>query len=122
MERSAFDEIRLDVWKKIKEFYGDRVKGMEFYDIVDEPDMWTFKIGFFAYDYFWVVFRYKLDEIRMSICCGDGISISRAVRTSIRPPSSTISSRMQERRSSSGSLINSLRPKAGATKTETLKT
>lgn len=72
MERSAFDEIRLDVWKKIKEFYGDRVKGMEFYDIVDEPDMWTFKIGFFAYDYFWVVFRYKLDEIRMSICCGDG--------------------------------------------------
>lgn len=40
--------------------------------MVEEAGHWSFKIGFFAYDYFYVVFTYELDIIGFSIEVGNG--------------------------------------------------
>ena len=44
--------------------------------MVEEAGHWSFKIGFFAYDYFYVVFTYELDIIGFSIEVGNGRLIS----------------------------------------------
>ena len=62
--------------KKIKKIFGNKIRGIEYYDVVEEAGHWSFKIGFFAYDYFYVVFTYELDIIGFSIEIGNGRLVS----------------------------------------------
>lgn len=72
MQQSEFYEIRMDIGRKIKKIFGDKIRSIEFYDVVEEVGHWSFKIGFFAYDYFYIVFTYELDIIGFSIEVGNG--------------------------------------------------
>ena len=72
MQQSEFYEIRMDIGRKIKRIFGDKIRSIEFYDVVEEVGHWSFKIGFFAYDYFYLVFNYELDIIGFSIEIGNG--------------------------------------------------
>lgn len=56
--------------------FGNKIRGIEYYDVVEEAGHWSFKIGFLAYDYFYVVFTYELDIIGFSIEVGNGRFIS----------------------------------------------
>lgn len=59
MQQNNFNDIRVDTGKKIKKIFGNKIRSMEFYDVVEEAGHWSFKIGFFAYDYFYIVFTYE---------------------------------------------------------------
>lgn len=72
MQQSEFYEIRMDIGRKIKAIFADKIRSIEFYDVVEEEGHWSFKIGFFAYDYFYLVFSYELDIIGFSIEMGNG--------------------------------------------------
>lgn len=76
MQQDEFMNIRREVGKTIKEEFGDRIKGIEIFDVVNEPSHWAFKIRFVAYDYFVVVFNYELDIIGFSIEVNGGRYIS----------------------------------------------
>lgn len=76
MQQNNFNDIRIDTGKKIKKIFGNKIRGIEYYDVVEEAGHWSFKIGFFAYDYFYVVFTYELDVIGFSIEVGNGRLIS----------------------------------------------
>ena len=76
MQQNNFNDIRIDTGKKIKKIFGNKIRGIEYYDVVEEAGHWSFKIGFFAYDYFYVVFTYELDIIGFSIEVGNGRLIS----------------------------------------------
>ena len=76
MQQNNFNDIRIDTGKKIKKIFGNKIRGIEYYDVVEEAGHWSFKIGFFAYDYFYVVFTYEPDIIGSSIEVGNGRLIS----------------------------------------------
>ena len=76
MQQNNFNDIRIDTGNKIKKIFGDKIRGIEYYDVVEEAGLWSFKIGFVAYDYFYVVFTYELDIIGGSIEVGNGRFIS----------------------------------------------
>ena len=76
MQQNNFNDIRIDTGKKIKKIFGNKIRGIEFYDVVEEAGHWSFKIGFFAYDYFYIVFTYELDIIGFSIEVGNGRLVS----------------------------------------------
>ena len=76
MQQNNFNDIRIDMGKKIKKIFGNKIRGIEYYDVAEEAGHWSFKIGFFAYDYFYVVFTYELDIIGVSIEVGNGRLIS----------------------------------------------
>lgn len=76
MEKNKFNDIRIDVGKRIKKIFGNKIRSIEFYDVVEEEGCWSFKIGFFAYDYFYVVFTYELDIIGFCIEVGNGRLVS----------------------------------------------
>lgn len=76
MQQNDFNDIRIDVDKRIKKIFGDKIRSIEFYDIVEEQGHWAFKIGFFAYDYYYIVFTYELDIIGFSIEVGNGRLVS----------------------------------------------
>ena len=76
MQQNNFNDIRIDTGKKIKKIFGNKIRGIEYYDVVEEAGHWSFKIGFLAYDYFYVVFTYELDIIGFSIEVGNGRLIS----------------------------------------------
>ena len=59
MQQNNFNDIRIDTGKKIKKIFGNKIRSIEFYDVVEETGYWSFKIGFFAYDYFYIVFTYE---------------------------------------------------------------
>ena len=61
-----------EILNQIKKIFGNKIRGIEYYDVVEEAGHWSFKIGFFAYDYFYVVFTYELDIIGFSIEVGNG--------------------------------------------------
>lgn len=67
MQQDEFMNIKKEVGKAIKEKFGDKIGGIEIFDVVNEPSHWAFKIRFIAYDYFVVVFNYELDIIGFSI-------------------------------------------------------
>jgi len=76
MHQSDIKLIRAEITKKIKEVFGNRVRSLEVYDIVDEPSHWAFKIRFIAYNYFAILFNYELDIIGFSIQMGSDKYIS----------------------------------------------
>ncbi|MBR1441978.1 MAG: hypothetical protein IJ583_02645 [Firmicutes bacterium] len=76
MQLNDFNEIRSNVANKIKTNFGNKINYIEFYDIVEVEGYWSFKIGFYAYDYFFVVFNYELDIIGFSIEIGNGKLLS----------------------------------------------
>ena len=76
MQQNDFNEIRMDIGRKIKNIFGNKIRSIEFYDVVEEAGHWSFKISFFAYDYFFVVFNYELDIIGFSIEVGNGRLLS----------------------------------------------
>lgn len=70
MQQNDFKEIRMEIGRKIKQFFGNRIGSLEFYDIVEEVGHWSFKIRFIAYNYFIILFNYELDIIGFSIEVG----------------------------------------------------
>ncbi len=66
----------MEIGRKIKQSFGNKIRGMEFYDIVEKTGHWSFKICFIAYNYFSVVFSYELDIIGFSIEVGNGKLLS----------------------------------------------
>lgn len=76
MQQSEFKEIRLEIGRKLKEIFGNRIGSLEFFDIVEEANHWAFKIRFIAYDYFVILFNYELDVIGFSIEIGDNKKIA----------------------------------------------
>lgn len=67
--------ISVNVSKELKNVFGDRVSLSKIYDLVDEPNHHSFKIGFVTYDYFSVVFQYELDIIGCDIEAGKSACI-----------------------------------------------
>lgn len=63
MELNDTQKKALEVSKKLKDAFGNRVAYTEVYDVVDVANHYSFKIRFLAYSYFWVVFQYDLDLI-----------------------------------------------------------
>ena len=76
MQLNDFNKIRMEIGRKIKQSFGNKIRGMEFYDIVEKTGHWSFKICFIAYNYFSVVFSYELDIIVFSIEVGNGKLLS----------------------------------------------
>ena len=75
MQQNEFKEVRLEVGRKVKQIFGDKIGSLEFFDIVEVPDHWSFKIRFIAYDYYVILFNYELDIIGFSIENANGIKI-----------------------------------------------
>ena len=48
MQQNNFNDIRIDTGKKIKKIFGNKIRGIEYYDVVEEAGHWSFKIGFFC--------------------------------------------------------------------------
>lgn len=46
MQQNNFNDIRIDTGKKIKKIFGNKIRGIEYYDVVEEAGHWSFKIGF----------------------------------------------------------------------------
>lgn len=67
MHQDEFMNIKREVGIAIREKFGDKIGGIEIFDVVNEPSHWAFRIRFIAYDYFVVVFNYELDIIGFSI-------------------------------------------------------
>ena len=67
MQHDEFNNLKRNIGKNIKEKFGNKIKGIEIYDVVDESSRWSFKIRFVAYEYFIVVFNYELDIIGFSL-------------------------------------------------------
>ena len=76
MQLNDFNKIRMEIGRKIKQSFGNKIRGMEFYDIVEKTGHWSFKICFIAYNYFSVVFSYELDIIGFPIEVGNGKLLS----------------------------------------------
>ena len=49
MQLNDFNKIRMEIGRKIKQSFGNKIRGMEFYDIVEKTGHWSFKICFIAY-------------------------------------------------------------------------
>ena len=76
MQHDEFNDIRKNIGRAIKDKFGNKIKGIEIFDVVDEPSHWSFKIRFVAYDYFVVVFNYELDIIGFSLEFNEGRYVS----------------------------------------------
>ncbi len=76
MQQNDIKVIRMEIGRKIKETFGDKIRSIEIFDVVEEPSHWAFKIRFIAYDYFVVLFNYELDIIGFSIEVGLGKFVS----------------------------------------------
>ena len=50
MQLSEFNGIRIEIRRKIKEIFGNRIGSLETFDIVEQANHWSFKIRFIAYD------------------------------------------------------------------------
>ena len=50
MQLSEFNGIRIEIRRKIKEIFGNRIGSLETFDIVEQANHWAFKIRFIAYD------------------------------------------------------------------------
>ena len=40
MQQNNFNDIRVDTGKKIKKIFGNKIRSMEFYDVVEEAGHW----------------------------------------------------------------------------------
>ncbi|WP_455950840.1 hypothetical protein [Eubacterium sp.] len=76
MQQSEFEKIRMDIGRKIKNIFGNRIRNLEFFDIVEVENHWAFKLRFIAYDYFVILFNYDLDVIGFSIEISENRMIS----------------------------------------------
>jgi len=59
--------MALEISKKIRTIFKDKVTSTQIYDVNDDKNWRTFKIKFVAYNYFVVVFNYERDIIGCSI-------------------------------------------------------
>ena len=50
MQLSEFNGIRIEIRRKIKEIFGNRIGSLETFDIFEQANHWAFKIRFIAYD------------------------------------------------------------------------
>lgn len=76
MQHDEFNDIKKKIGRAIKDKFGNKIKGIEIFDVVDEPSHWSFKIRFVAYEYFVVVFIYELDIIGFSLELNEGRYVS----------------------------------------------
>ena len=76
MQKNELEDIRIDVGERIRKIFGNKIKSITYYDIVEEPGRWAFNIGFYAYGYYYIVFTYELDIIGFSIEVGNGRLVS----------------------------------------------
>lgn len=76
MQYDEFNDIKKNIGRAIKDKFGTKIKGIEIFDVVDEPSHWAFKIRFVAYEYFVVVFNYELDIIGFSLELNEGRYVS----------------------------------------------
>lgn len=76
MRQDELVNIKRSIGKAIKEKFGEKIKGIEIFDVVNEPSHQAFKIRFIAYEYFVVVFNYELDIIGFSIELNEGRYVS----------------------------------------------
>ena len=76
MELNDIQMKAIEVSKKLKSTFGNRITSTKIYDLVDEANHYSFKIGFLAYNYFSVVFQYELDIIGCYIEGGNNACIS----------------------------------------------
>lgn len=72
MQQNDFNEIKMEIGRKIKQSFGNKIGSLEIFDVVSETGHWSFKIRFIAYDYFVILFNYELDIIGFSIEIGNG--------------------------------------------------
>lgn len=75
MELNEVQLMAVNISKVLKTILNDRISSNKIYDLVDEPNHHSFKIGFTAYNYFYVVFQYNLDIIGCYIEAGNNICI-----------------------------------------------
>ncbi len=75
MELNEVQLIAVNISKVLKTILNDRISSSKIYDLVDEPNHHSFKIGFTAYNFFCVVFQYNLDMIDCYIEAGNNICI-----------------------------------------------
>ena len=76
MELNNIQMMAVNISKKLKDVFGDRIANTKIYDVVDEPNHHSFKLEFVAYNYFAIVFQYELDIIGCHIVLGNGRQIS----------------------------------------------
>ena len=57
MELNEVQLMAVNISKVLKTILNDRISSSKIYDLVDEPNHHSFKIGFTAYNYFYVVFQ-----------------------------------------------------------------
>ena len=75
MELNEVQLMAVNISKVLKTILNDRISSTKIYDLVDEPNHHSFKIGFIAYNFFYVVFKYDLDIIDCYIEYGNSICI-----------------------------------------------
>ena len=75
MKLNKIQLMAVNISKVLKNILNDRISSSKIYDLVDEPNHHSFKIGFTAYNYFYVVFQYNLDIIGCYIEVGNNICI-----------------------------------------------
>ncbi len=73
MELNKMQLMAVNISKVLKNILNDRISSSKIYDLVDEPNHHSFKIGFTAYNCFYVVFQYNLDIIGCYIEVGNNI-------------------------------------------------
>ena len=63
----------------VERVFKDKINGIVFDDIVDEPDHQMFKLNFAAYNYSWVQFNYENDffEIYLFLNGEEGLLLSK---------------------------------------------
>ena len=57
MKLNKIQLMAVNISKVLKNILNDRISSSKIYDLVDEPNHHSFKIGFTAYNYFYVVFH-----------------------------------------------------------------
>lgn len=75
MKLNKMQLMAVNISKVLKNILDDRISSSKIYDLVNKPNHHSFKIGFIAYNYFYVVFQYNLDIIGCYIKVGNGICI-----------------------------------------------
>lgn len=75
MELNKIQLMAVNISKVLKNILNDRISSSKIYDLIDESNHYSFKIGFTAYNYFYVVFQYNLDIIDCYIEVGNNLCV-----------------------------------------------
>ena len=70
MQLNETGKMALEFNKKMREYFGDRVKDFVIYDVDDDPNHRAFSIDFDAYNYFNIITTYEKGRFGCSIQYG----------------------------------------------------